>query len=132
MADGYGFVPWPMGPKATDFAMGLPQMHVSVIPRGVEDPKIVYKIWEDMQNFDTIEEDNRIIAESWFSDEDSVNHVLNTFKIAKFERSSGLGVEELMAPLYDDIVDGKVTPAAGVAKLLPMMQANVDKALHGN
>ncbi|MFC5529408.1 ABC transporter substrate-binding protein [Cohnella yongneupensis] len=132
MADGYGFVPWPMGPKATDYVMGQPQMHVNVIPRGVKDPKMVYKIWEDLQFFDTIEEDNRVIAESWFSDEDSVNEALNTYKIMKFARYSGLGVDELMRPLLKDIVDGKVTPAAGVAQALPVIQASIDKALQGN
>ena len=132
MEDGFGFVPWPMGPKATDCVMGVPYTHINVIPRGVEDPKVVYKIWEDLQFFDTLEEDNRAIAEAWFSDEDSVNEALNTYNITKFARYSGLGVEELLRPLYTSIVDGVVTPAAGVAQEIPVMQANVDKALQGN
>ncbi|RED56300.1 extracellular solute-binding protein [Cohnella lupini] len=134
MKDGYGFVPWPNGPKAksADFVMGLNQMHVYAIPRGVEDPKTVYKIWEDLQNFDTIDEDNRTLAESYFSDEDSVNEAMNTFKIAKYELISGFGIEEAMGQLYRDVVDGKVTPAAGIAQVLPTMQASTDKIVKGN
>jgi len=132
MKDEYGFVPFPKGPKADKFVMGQPQMHVNVIPRGVKDPKIVYKIWEDMQNFDDIDEDNRTTAESWFNDKDSVDHALNTFNIMKFGRYSGLGVEDTMWTLFNDIMDAKITPAAGVAKMLPTMQANVDKILKAN
>ncbi|RXZ79865.1 extracellular solute-binding protein [Paenibacillaceae bacterium] len=131
MEDEYGFVPFPKGPKADKIIMGQPQLHVNAIPRGVKDPKIVYKIWEDLQNFDTIEDDNLATAETWFSDEDSVNHALNTFNIMRFARYSGLNVEDTMWTLFNDVMDGKVTPAAGVAQLMPTMQANVDKILKG-
>jgi hypothetical protein len=112
--------------------MGLNQMHVWVIPKGAKDPKVLYKIWEDLQNFDTIDADNRAIAESWFNDEDSVNFALNTYKITKFNLISGFGIEDGLPQLYKDIVAGKVTPAAGVAQVLPTMQANVDKYLKGS
>ncbi|MFF2090702.1 ABC transporter substrate-binding protein [Paenibacillus sp. NPDC058174] len=131
MVDEYAFVPFPKGPKADGFIMGQPQMHINVIPRGVKDPKVVYKIWEDLQDFEHIDENNRTTAESWFTDEASVENALNTFNIIKFARYGGLNIDDAMWDLVRDISDSKLTPASGVAKLMPVMQASVDKVLKG-
>ncbi|MFC3745186.1 extracellular solute-binding protein [Paenibacillus sp. GCM10012306] len=132
MEDPYVFVPFPSGPKSGGkFIMGMPQLHVNVIPRGVKDANVVYKIWEDLQSFDTIDEDNQTIAESWFDDEISVNNAMNTFKIMKFARYAGLGVEDNLNQLYRDIIAGKTTPSAGVAKIFPALESAADKVLKG-
>lgn len=116
MEDEYAFVPFPKGPKADKFIMGQPQMHINVIPRGVKDAKVVYKIWEDLNDFDHIEENNRTTVEAWFSDESSVNNALDTINIIKFARYGGLDLEDPMWQLVNDIGAAKVTPASGVAK----------------
>jgi len=129
MVDEYAFVQFPKGPKANDFIMGQTQLHVYMIPRGVQDAKIVYKIWEDLQSLDNVDENNRTAAESYFTDEESVENALNTFKITKFGRYGAYDIDSPMWDLVRDISDAKVTPSSGVAKVLPAMQANVDKAL---
>jgi multiple sugar transport system substrate-binding protein len=131
MVDEYAFVPFPKGPKANDYIMGLTQMHINMIPRGVKDPEIVYKIWEDMQDFENIDKNNRTAAESMFSDEASVENALNTFNITKFSRYGAYSIDSLFGDLFKDISNSKATPAAGVARILPQMQANVDKVLKG-
>lgn len=129
MVDEYAFVPFPKGPKASDFIMGQTQLHVYMIPKGVKDPKMVYKIWEDLQDIDHVDENNRTSAESSFTDEASVENALNTFKITKFGRYGAFDFESNVWDLVRDISDSKVTPASGVAKVLPAMQAKVDKVL---
>ena len=45
----WGYVFWPKGPKASDNVTIVSNTGGMVIPKGVEDPEIVYQIWEDMQ-----------------------------------------------------------------------------------
>jgi multiple sugar transport system substrate-binding protein len=130
MADEYAFVPFPKGPKANDFIMGQTQMHIYMIPKGVKDPKMVYKIWEDLQDFENVDASNRTLAETNFTDEASVENALNTFNITKFGRYGAYSIDSIFSPMFKDISNSKVTPAAGVAKIKPEMQAAVDKVVN--
>jgi multiple sugar transport system substrate-binding protein len=130
MEDEYAFVPFPKGPKASDFIMGQTQMHIYMIPKGVKDPKMVYRIWEDLQDFEHVDESNRTSVESQFTDEESVENALNTFNITKFGRYGAYSIDSIFSPMFKDIATSKVTPAAGVAKILPEMQAAVDKVVN--
>ncbi|WP_054025187.1 ABC transporter substrate-binding protein [Bacillus sp. FJAT-28004] len=132
MNDEYSFVNFPKGPKANGFMVGLAQLHMNFIPKGVKDPKAVYKIWEDLQVWDNIEESDKEWAETYFLDESSVNIALNTLKMLKFGRYGGLGFDDHFGPLSTDIANGKVSPASGVAKIMPALQANVDKMMQGS
>jgi ABC-type glycerol-3-phosphate transport system substrate-binding protein len=131
MKDEYVFVHFPKGPKADGFKVGMAQFHMNFIPKGVKDPKSVYKVWEDLQEWDSVEESDREWAETYFLNEDSVTNALETLNIMKFGRYNAYNFEEDYNPLAADIAAGKITAATGVAKIMPVLQAKVDKMQQG-
>ncbi|MDQ6418416.1 extracellular solute-binding protein [Paenibacillus sp. LHD-117] len=126
MKDEYVFVHFPKGPKADNFKVGMSQFHMSFIPKGVENPKVVYKIWEELQDWN-VEESDRVWAETYFLDEDSVNSALETLTMMEFGRYNAYNFEENFNPLANDIAAGKITAATGVAQIMPVLQAKVEK-----
>lgn len=126
MKDEYVFVHFPMGPKAKGFKVGMSQFHMNFIPKGVENPKAVYKIWEDLQDWN-VEEADREWAETYFLNEESINNALETLTMMEFGRYNAYNFEENYNPLANDIAAGKITAATGVAQIMPVLQAKVDK-----
>lgn len=126
MKDEYVFVHFPQGPKAKGFKVGMSQFHMNFIPKGVENPKAVYKIWEDLQDWN-IEQSDREWAETYFLNEESINNALATLSIMEFGRYNAYNFEENYNPLANDIAAGKITAATGVAQIMPVLQAKVDK-----
>src|SRR5690625_5357273 len=48
-SDLWGYIYFPLGPNATEYNALKTSGGGYVIPAGVEDPEIVYQIWEDLQ-----------------------------------------------------------------------------------
>jgi multiple sugar transport system substrate-binding protein len=130
MKDEFGYVHFPKGPKAENYVVGIGQLHMNFIPKGVKEPRAVYKIWQELQDWD-LETSNRAWAEARLYDEASVQSALETSSMVKFARFNALGIPPVYGPLMDDIAKGGVTPATAVAQVLPALQANADKLAKG-
>jgi len=125
----WGYVYWPLGPNATEYAALKGGVSGHVIPVGVEDPEIVYQIWEDLQLW----EYERESAIEWFEDifpnQESVDiatQMLDNMKIAEWKP---FDLDDAFYETFEPIANGEETPAQAVAKIKQEAQARVDEFL---
>jgi multiple sugar transport system substrate-binding protein len=132
LKDDWGYVYLPKGPKAKKYSDPMTQATGNVIPKGVKDPRIVFQIWQDLQDFDKLAADNKAAMENSMPDQTSVNNALNKDNKAQkvFGRFGGLGIKEAIDPLTKIFITGEDTPASGVAKVISQAQAKVDETLN--
>src|SRR5699024_5136108 len=69
----WGYVYWPMGPNATEYGALKKSGGGYTIPVGVEDPEIVYQIWEDLQIWEYERESEVSNFENIFPNQESVD-----------------------------------------------------------
>jgi len=127
----WGYVYLPKGPKATQYVDPMTQAVGIVIPKGVEDPRAVYLIWQDLQDFEGAHENRVAWAERTMPDEPSMRNVLNLDGKMKqvFGRYGGLGIQDALYPITEGFITGAETPASGIAKVVAQAQAKVDEIL---
>lgn len=133
IADEWGYVYFPKGPKATGFKDQITQTAAYVIPKGVKDADVVYKVWEDLQDFDNYLDDRRSSLENLLPDEASLANAMNDQgKIERvYGRFGGLGIKDHLDSVTEKFIKGEVTPATGVAQILQQAQASADKVFKG-
>lgn len=120
----------PKGPEATDYTMAVPSLNQMVVPASTdEDPRALIDLWTAIYPPELIDEDveARMTAAE---DEDGFMTMYTAFtEFSLFSPYAGV----LNGPnFYDpmqDVIDGKLSPAEGIAQVAPLIQAAIDDLL---
>ena len=126
----WGYVYWPLGPNATDYGAIRDSGGGMVIPKGIEDPELVYKIWEDMQIWEYEREDQITWFESIFANEESVDTATQMLDNVKVNLWPVYNLSDVFYGTFEDIASGAESPAQAVAKIKQEAQARVDEFLN--
>lgn len=125
----WGYVFWPKGPKANDYMIPLSDAGGDVIPKGVENPEIVYQIWEELQAFEVSEEDVIHWFEIVMPNEESIDTATKMLDKIKTNYWKAYNLEDAFYEAFDNIATGAETPAQAIAKVKGEAQARVDEFL---
>lgn len=123
----WGYVYFPKGPNADDYGALRDSGGGMVIPKGIEDPEIVYKIWEDMQIWEYEREDQISWFESIFKNEESVNTATHMLDNVKVHLWTVYNLADAFYGFFGSISSGEESPAQAVAKIKPEAQGRVDE-----
>jgi len=123
----WGYVFWPKGPKASDYSTIVSNTGGMVIPKGVEEPEVVYKIWEDMQLWE-IGQDGVI---EWFENvlpnEESIDTATKMLDMINVNYWSAYDLYDAFWGTFDSIATGAESPTQAITKVKAEAQARVDK-----
>ncbi|MEK4009599.1 extracellular solute-binding protein [Paenibacillus sp. FSL H3-0333] len=134
MKDEWGYVYIPKGPQADKYYDPLGQTAAYAIPKGVKDADTIVKIWEDLQPFDSWQENRRLSMENILPDEASITNAMNDEgKVERVfgGRYGGLGVKDQLDKVTEKFLKGEITPSTGVAQVIGTAQAAAKKVLSG-
>ncbi|MEK3887940.1 ABC transporter substrate-binding protein [Bacillus sp. FSL K6-3431] len=123
----WGYVFWPKGPKATDYVTPLSDFGGDVIPKGVEDPQIVYQIWEEMTAFEVSEEDVVHWFEIVMPNEESVNTATEMLDNIKSNYWPSYNLKDAFYETFENIATGTESPTQAIAKVKGESQARIDE-----
>src|SRR5699024_9461693 len=99
------------------------------IPKGVEDPEILYKIWEDLQIWEYMRDHEIARFESLFPNQESVDIATQMLDNVKVDFWRAYDLAEAFYDTFGAITSGDETAAQAVAKIMPEAQARVDEFL---
>ena len=125
----WGYIFFPLGPNATEYAALKKSGGGYVIPKGVEDPEIVYQIWEDLQIWEYERDDQIAKFESLFPNQESVDVATLMLDQVKISEWKPYNLHDAFYGTFDEISSGSESPAQAVAKVKPEAQARVDEFL---
>ncbi|MBS4178999.1 ABC transporter substrate-binding protein [Lederbergia citrea] len=125
----WGYVMWPKGPKASDNVVPLSDVSGDFIPKGVEDPQIVYKIWEDLQIWDGWEDDVVDWFESVLPNEESINTATTMLEKIKPNYWKVYNLDDAFYETFSNIASGAESPTQAITKVKGEAQARVDEFL---
>lgn len=123
----WGYVYFPMGPNATDYGAIRSGGGGMVIPKGIEDPELVYKIWEDMQVWEFEREDQISWFESIFPNQESVDTATQMMDNVKVHLWTVYNLPDIFYGFFGAISSGEESPAQAVAQIIPEAQARIDE-----
>ena len=126
----WGYVFWPKGPKADDYVTPTSSVEGFTIPVGVEDPEIVYRIWEEMQVWEMAESSVIEWFETVLPSEETIDTATQMLTKVKTDFWKAYNLEDAFYEMNDNIARGVETPAQAVAKVLEQAQARVDDFLN--
>ncbi|MBO1005331.1 ABC transporter substrate-binding protein [Pseudogracilibacillus auburnensis] len=123
----WGYVFWPKGPKADDYVTNVSSAEGMTIPSGVEQPEIVYQIWEDLQLWEFGQEG----VYEWFEDvlpnEESITTATLMLDKIKANYWPAYDLYDAFWGTYGSILEGTESPAQAIASVKGEAQARVDK-----
>ena len=122
----WGYVFWPKGPKASDYGTIVSSSGGMVIPKGVEDPEMVYQIWEDMQLWEFGDENVIEWFENVLPNQESVNTATEMLNKINVNYWSSYDLNDAFWETYSNIATGAESPAQAIAKVKGEAQARVD------
>jgi len=136
MADDYGFVAFPMGPKANEYTSEMWDTNCVVMPSAVKKPEEVAVVWDKMTDPypDDDPESWRESYEARFRDEESIETV-KMLQDKQLSRMNYIGnfraVEELSWSFMWQIRTGNKTPQVAIEEIAAQAQALLDDAIGG-
>ena len=125
----WGYVFWPKGPKATDYVTPVNVTEGMVIPKGVEDPEIVYQIWEDMQMWEYEREGTVEWFEEVLPNEESVDTATKMLDKIRVNYWPAHGIADAFWETFENISTGAESPSQAIAKVMGEAQSLVDEFL---
>lgn len=123
----WGYVFWPKGPQAEDYYVPLDDFEGLVIPTGVENPEIVYQVWEDLQSWDVVEDERNEWFEIISPNIESFETILKMQDNIRPNYWPAYGIEEAFYDMNANIAEGTESPAQAVAKVKGEAQSLVDE-----
>ncbi|SDY95162.1 ABC-type glycerol-3-phosphate transport system, substrate-binding protein [Evansella caseinilytica] len=123
----WGYVFWPKGPQAADYVTPISSVEGLAIPKGVEDPEIVYQIWEDMQVWEVAGDDVIEWFETVLPNVESVDTATRMLEKISSNYWSAFQIEEILWDMNENIATGAESPAQAVASVKGEAQARVDE-----
>ncbi|MFC4388606.1 extracellular solute-binding protein [Gracilibacillus marinus] len=125
----WGYVFWPKGPKTSDYQTPVSNVEGLTIPVGVEQPEIVYQIWEDLQMWEHTEDS----VQEWFTKVlpsmetiDTASQMLGKIN-ANYWKAYNL--EDAFYEMNENISTGAESPSQAIASIKGEAQARVDDFL---
>ncbi len=115
MKDKWGVLPFPIGPKAKDYASWWDEVHLMTIPKNSKYPKEVAAIWTDLSrwysNAPSREKMHRDVLENMYDDPRDVE--MDVFLASKFWLDKYFAYNEIMNELWpgggqdiENVIDG--------------------------
>ncbi|MCR2821512.1 ABC transporter substrate-binding protein [Lederbergia panacisoli] len=123
----WGYVFWPKGPKASDYKTIVSSAEGMTIPKGVEDPEIVYQIWEDLQLWELSQDGVVEWFENVMPNEESVNTATEMLEKINANYWAAYDLNDAFWGTYASIANGEESPSQAIAKVKAEAQARVDK-----
>ena len=127
----WGYVFFPLGPNATEYAALRSGGGGMVIPKGIEDPELVYQIWEDMQIWEYEREDQIGWFETIFPNEESVDTATQMLDNVRVDLWQVYNLSDAFYGTFGSIATGEESPAQSVAGIKGEAQARVNEFLAG-
>ncbi|MCJ8009936.1 ABC transporter substrate-binding protein [Lederbergia wuyishanensis] len=125
----WGYVMWPKGPKASSNVVPLSDVSGDFIPKGVKDPEVVYKIWEDLQIWDGWEDDVVDWFESVLPSEEAIDTAVTMLDNIKPNYWKVYNLNDAFYETFSNIAHGEESPTQAIAKIKGEAQARVDEFL---
>ncbi|MCR2821526.1 ABC transporter substrate-binding protein [Lederbergia panacisoli] len=125
----WGYVMWPKGPKASNNIVPLSDVSGDFIPKGVKDPEIVYKIWEDLQIWDGWEDDVIDWFESVLPSEEAIDTAVTMLDNIKPNYWKVYNLEDAFYETFTNIATGVESPTQAIAKVKDEAEARVAEFL---
>lgn len=126
----WGYVFWPKGPKAEQYSTPVSNLEGMTIPVGVEDPEIVYQIWEDLQLWEFAEEGVLEWFENVMPNLESIDTAVQMIENAAPNYWQAYGLQETFYDMNENIADGTESASQAVASVKAEAQASVDEFLN--
>lgn len=127
----YSVVPFPQGPKYDGANYFFKIQNGNVIPKGIEDPKVVYQVYEELQNWhdgdvDLLNEGSQSWMEQAFATEEDIERVYDAAtNNGKYEIAISISGFPFGNVVGGIVKDGK-TPAQAAQEQEPVAQEAVD------
>ncbi|MCD8501077.1 MAG: extracellular solute-binding protein [Bacillaceae bacterium] len=125
----WGYVFWPKGPKATDYVTPVTNFDGMVIPAGVEDAEVVYKIWEDLQLWEIGQEGVMDWFENVLPNVESVKTATKMLDHVNVNLWEAYGIDEILNEMNEAIATGAESPSQAVTRVKGEAQARVNEFL---
>jgi len=120
----------PMGPEATGYTMSVSSLNQMVVPVSTdEDPRALIDLWISIYPPDLIDEDVEYRLSTAEDEEGFINLYQAITDYSLFSPYTGvLSASNFWDPMQD-VIDGKMSPAEGIAQVAPLIQAALDDLL---
>jgi len=130
MADDWGYVYMPKGPKATDYYVPLSQTNMFYMPAGAKYPAETIQIWQELQIYERVEDSFDVFMELAFRHQDDMDLAKEMpDKILLDYFLSFPKVKELVFSMATKIATGEEPPVTAVEKIKVEAQAALDEIL---
>lgn len=123
----WGYVFWPKGPQANEHYVPVDSYEGLVMPVGVEDPEIVYQIWEDLQSWDIVDDERNEWFELISPNVETYETLLTMQDNIRPNYWPAYGIGEAFYEMNTNISEGAESPSQAVAKVKGEAQALVDE-----
>lgn len=130
MTDEFGFVYFPKGPKAKDYASWLVNYTEYFIPANVKQPEVVAKIWEELTLWDELKNIKKEYNEASLPNPDDVEAAVNAGDFAFPVPWTGTNVEGKISEATWGFLNHGGTPESELEKIKQPIQADLDKILN--
>lgn len=125
----WGYVMWPKGPQADSNIVPVSDTSGDFIPKGVENPEIVYKIWEDLQIWEGWEDDVIDWFENTLPSEEAIDTAITMLDSIQTNYWKVYNIDDAFYETFSNIAHGAETPTQAIAKVKGEAQARVDEYL---
>lgn len=130
MADDYGYVYMPKGPKAKDYVVPLGQTNMFYIPANAKYPKESIQIWKELVIWDRVVQDQEDFLDLAFRSKEDIKTAKEM--PSKLQVDYYLAFPELKTKFFSmatKIAKGEEPPVTAVEKVKQEAQAGVDAAV---
>lgn len=123
----WGYVFWPKGPQADDYYVPVDDYEGLTIPAGVEDPAMVYQIWEDLQSWEIIDDERNEWFELISPNIETYETIIQMQDHIRPNYWPAYGIGEAFYDTNANIAEGNESPSQAVAKVKGEAQSLVDE-----
>ncbi|WP_062049524.1 ABC transporter substrate-binding protein [Bacillus sp. JCM 19034] len=123
----WGYVYFPKGPQADDYTVPVNSYEGLTIPIGVEDPEIVYQIWEDLQVWEILEDERNEWFELISPNLETYNTLIDMQDNVRPNYWPAYGLEDAFYEMNENIAEGIESPSQAVAKVKGEAQSLVEE-----
>lgn len=125
----YGYVPFPKGPKGTDFVNPMSGGHAWFIPKGVDKPEVVERIYDELKDVPSKESyPGQDWLEMKFKTQKDIDLIRKMEGKEKF-MNFGAYPEYPYNTFVGNVIKDQVPAATAAEKLKQSAQASIDKLL---
>lgn len=122
----WGYVLWPKGPKATDYVTPVSDVGGMVIPVGVEDADVVFKIWQDMQLWEYAEDNVLDWIENVMPNVESVATAEKMLEHIEVNFWQAFNIDETFNELNEAVATGEESPSQALTRVKGELQSQVN------